>query len=63
MAEGRIEMNEDIINKKIEMIEQSRQYMHRMIDEQYDEFIRQSQGISDDETEIDEEVFAPQMSM
>ena len=46
-------MNEDIINKKIEMIEQSRQYMHRMIDEQYDEFIRQSQGISDDETEID----------
>ena len=56
-------MNEDIINKKIEMIEQSRQYMHRMIDEQYYEFIRQSQGISDDETEIDEEVFAPQMSM
>lgn len=56
-------MNEDIINKKIEMIEQSCQYMHRMIDEQYDEFIRQSQGISDDETEIDEEVFAPQMSM
>ncbi len=56
-------MNEDFINKKIEMIEQSRQYMHRMIDEKYDEFIRQSQGISDDETEIDEEVFAPQMSM
>ena len=35
------------------MIEKSRQYMHRMIDEQYDEFIRQSQNISDDETEID----------
>ena len=56
-------MNEDFLNEKIKMIEESRQYMHRMIDEQYDEFIRQSQGISDDETEIDEEVFAPQMSM
>lgn len=54
-------MNEDILNKKLEMIEQSCQYMHRMIDEQYDEFIRQSQGISADETEVDEEILGPQM--
>ena len=56
-------MNQDLINKKIELIEQSRQYMHRLVDEQYDEFIRQSQGISDDETECTDKEFAPQMSM
>lgn len=56
-------MNQDLLNKKIEMIEQSRQYMHRMIDEQYDEFIRQSQDFSAEEIEVLEEDFAPQMSM
>ena len=54
-------MNEDFLNEKIKMIEESRQYMHRMIDEQYDEFIRQSQGISADETEVDVEILGPQM--
>lgn len=54
-------MNEEFLNEKIKMIEESRQYMHRMIDEQYDEFIRQSQGISADETEVDEEILGPQM--
>ena len=56
-------MNEDLLNEKIKMIEQSRQYMHHLIDEQYDEFIRQSQGISAEETENDDEIFAPQMAM
>lgn len=56
-------MNQSILDKKLEIIEQSRQYMHRMVDAQYDEFIRQSQGVSAEETENAEEIFAPQMSM
>lgn len=56
-------MNDESINDRIKMIEESRMYMHRMIDEQYDEFIRQSQGVSVDETEDDAEILGPQMSM
>lgn len=55
-------MDRDNINKKLEIIEQSRQYMHRMIDAQYDEFIRQSQDVAVEETENSEEI-APQLSM
>ncbi len=55
-------MDRENINKKLEIIEQSRQYMHRMVDAQYDEFIRQSQNIADEETENLEEI-APQLVM
>ena len=44
-------MNQSILDKKLEIIEQSRQYMHRMIDAQYDEFVRQSQGVNTIEIE------------
>ena len=37
-------MDQDLINKKIEMIEQSRQYMHRLVDAQYDNFIEKLNG-------------------
>ncbi len=37
-------MNEDFINQKIKMIEESRQYMHSLIDAQYDEFIGKLNG-------------------
>ena len=49
-------MNEDLLNKKIEMIEQSRNYMHRMIDEQYDEFIGKLNGNIDLQTKKPTEV-------
>ena len=56
-------MNQSILDKKLEIIEQSRQYIHRMIDAQYDEFIRQSQGSVTEEMEEPDEEVAPQLTM
>ena len=44
-------MNEDFINQKIKMIEESRQYMHSLIDAQYDELIGKLNGNIDLQTD------------
>ena len=44
-------MDQDLINKKLEMIEQSRLYMHRLVDAQYDGFIEKLNGNFDLNTE------------
>ena len=63
MAEGMMVMSQDLIGNKLKMIEESRKYMHQLVDAQYDEFVRQTQGLDADESETEEEIFAPQMSM